>query len=109
MSPGLSGAFMVPVRHISAGLQTAICSAMNNGALGFQKRRKGIHTMSYEVFQDRCRTFIDKSGEKVSVEFHRGDGKYIAMFSNGVKIIGNSVCSSLRVMWGSGHSAIARA
>ncbi len=64
--------------------------------------------MSYEVFQDHCRAFLDKSGEKTSVEFQRGDGKYIARFSNGVKIIGNSMCSSLRVMWGSGHTAIAR-
>lgn len=64
--------------------------------------------MSYEVFQDRCRAFLKKSGEEISVEFHNGDGRYIAKFSNGVKIIGNSVCSSLRVQWGSGHAAIAR-
>lgn len=64
--------------------------------------------MSYEVFQNRCRAFLDKSGEDTSVEFYRTEGKFVARFSNGVKIIGNSVCSSLRVMWGSGHTAIAR-
>ena len=64
--------------------------------------------MSYEAFQDRCRSLLEKSGDGGSVEFHKGDGKYVAIYSSGVKIIGNSVCSSLRVCWGSGHTAIAR-
>lgn len=64
--------------------------------------------MSYEVFQNRCMDFLKKSGDDSSVVFHHDDGKFIARFSNGVKIIGNSVCTSLRVVWGSGHTAIAR-
>lgn len=64
--------------------------------------------MSYEVFQDRCLALVSAADSSVSVRFSRDDGKFIARFSNGVKIIGNSVCSSIQVKWGSGHSAIAR-
>ena len=64
--------------------------------------------MDYEKFRQKCMKLLEESGEKIDVRFSNEDGKYIASFSNGVRIIGNSRCLSLRVLWGSGHSALAR-
>lgn len=64
--------------------------------------------MLYEDFKNRCLAVLKKSGIGGEIKFHNGDGKYVALFPDGVKIVGNSVCSSIRVMWGSGHTAIAR-
>ena len=64
--------------------------------------------MDYAKFQAKCLALIEKAQENISVEFYNEDGRFIAVFSNGVRIVGNSRCLSLRVLWGSGHSAIAR-
>ena len=64
--------------------------------------------MDFENFKIKCMTLLDESGEEIDVRFSNEDGKYIAVFSNGVRIVGNSICLSVRVFWGSGHAATAR-
>ena len=41
--------------------------------------------MSYDVFKERVRGLVNRSGSKVS--FHHEDGKHIARCSDGVTII----------------------
>ena len=65
--------------------------------------------MPFDSFCNKCREILRKSGEnQTTVRFRNEDGKYFADFSNGVKIMGNSMSLSVRVMWGSGHKAMAR-
>lgn len=64
--------------------------------------------MPFDSFCRKCNALLAKSGENATVKFNNNDGKYTAIFSNGVKVIGNSMCLSVRVMWGSGHNAMAR-
>lgn len=61
--------------------------------------------MSYDVFKERVRGLVNRSGSKVS--FHHEDGKHIACCSDGVTIIGNVLCPRVLVKWGSGHTAYA--
>ena len=58
--------------------------------------------MSYDVFKERVRGLVNRSGSKVS--FHHEDGKHIARCSDGVTIIGNVLCPRVLVKWGSGHT-----
>lgn len=51
---------------------------------------KGVFHMSYDVFKERVRGLVNRSGSKVS--FHHEDGKHIARCSDGVTIIGNVLC-----------------
>jgi hypothetical protein len=61
--------------------------------------------MSFESFCERVITVFGVSGEPCDVSFRREDGKHIARFSNGVKIVGNALSRSVMVFWGSGHAA----
>lgn len=63
--------------------------------------------MSFESFCERVTTVFGLSGEHGSVTFRRSDGKHIAKFSNGVKVVGNAVSRTVMVFWGSGHTATA--
>lgn len=53
--------------------------------------------MSYDVFKERVRGLVNRSGSKVS--FHHEDGKHIARCSDGVTIIGNVLCPRVLVKW----------
>jgi hypothetical protein len=66
---------------------------------------KGVFHMSYDVFKERVRGLVNRSGSKVS--FHHEDGRHIARCSDGVTIIGNVLCPRVLVKWGSGHTAYA--
>lgn len=61
--------------------------------------------MSFESFCERVVTVFGISGDRGSVSFRREDGKHVARFSNGVRIVGNTVSRSVMVFWGSGHKA----
>ena len=61
--------------------------------------------MAYEIFQSRVNAIVAKVGGGISVQFSNEDGRYIARCSDGVRIIGNSISSKVRVEWGSGHAA----
>ena len=66
--------------------------------------------MSYETFQKRVNALVDSmSGAKPAVSFHHDAerGKHYADFSDGTKIIGNTVAKNVMVQWGSGHRATA--
>ena len=63
--------------------------------------------MSYADFQARCLAVLKKAGGG-EIEFLDDGGMYIAMLPDDVKIVGNSICSSVKVCWGSGHTAITR-
>lgn len=43
---------------------------------------KGVFHMSYDVFKERVRGLVNRSGSKVS--FHHEDGKHIARCSDGI-------------------------
>lgn len=62
--------------------------------------------MSYDVFQEQIKGLVKCSGSKVS--FSHEDGKHIARCSNGVTIVGNTICPKVLVKWGSGHTAYAK-
>jgi hypothetical protein len=65
--------------------------------------------MSAGVFRKKIYQLMQKAGfcgSEVDIRFM--DGKFIAVFPDGTKITGNRLCDSVRVDWGSGHSAIAR-
>lgn len=59
--------------------------------------------MSYDVFKERVKGLVNNAGSSVS--FSHEDGRHIARCSDGVTIIGNTVCPRVLVQWGSGHSA----
>lgn len=61
--------------------------------------------MSFESFCEKVVTVFGASGDQGNVQFRREDGKHIARFSNGVKIVGNALSRSVMVFWGSGHKA----
>ena len=57
------------------------------------------------MFKERVNGLARRSGSKVS--FSHEDGRHIAHCSDGVVIIGNTLCQNVLVKWGSGHSAYA--
>lgn len=61
--------------------------------------------MSFESFCERVTIVYGLSGDGSHVVFRHEDGKHIARFSNGVKIVGNALSRSVMVFWGSGHKA----
>ena len=61
--------------------------------------------MSYDVFKERVKGIVKRSGSKVS--FSHENGKHIARCSDGVTIVGNKYCPNVLVKWGSGHTAYA--
>jgi hypothetical protein len=63
--------------------------------------------MSFEMFCERVTAVFGISGELGTVTFRRSDGKHIARFSCGAKIVGNTVSRRVSVNWGSGHTAMA--
>lgn len=65
--------------------------------------------MSARNFRDRVYRYMEKAGIPTSfVKLYYEDGKYVAKFPGGIKIMGNPECDSLWVTWGSGHSAICK-
>ena len=66
--------------------------------------------LNFNVFRIKCKSLLIRSGDfdnGITVEFSNDDGKYVAEFSNGVKIKGNSASRKVGIYWGSGHCAIA--
>jgi len=65
--------------------------------------------MSYEVFRRKVNALIRKAGGRLSVNFHhdREKGRYFANFSDGTRIIGNSLSTRVSVRWGNGHASMA--
>lgn len=63
--------------------------------------------MSYQVFQSRVLSLLKRSSPGLSVRFKNEDGKFIAMFSNGTRIIANPISKKFTIRWGSGHQASA--
>ena len=63
--------------------------------------------MGFDTFKERVNALIARAGGGISVEFHQEDGKMFARCSEGTVIEGNSVAHSVKVSWGSGHTAIA--
>lgn len=61
--------------------------------------------MSYQVFQSRVLSLLEKSNSGLSVNFNNEDGKFMANFSDGTRIIGNPVSNKVTIRWGSGHQA----
>ena len=61
--------------------------------------------MSFESFCEKVTAVFGTSGDMGNVRFRREDGKHIARFSNGVRVVGNSISLSVMVFWGSGHAA----
>lgn len=62
--------------------------------------------MSYQVFQERVRELVKRSGSG-SVVFCHEDGKHIAKCTDGVTITGNVLSRRVFVRWGNGHTAYA--
>ena len=65
--------------------------------------------MSFEMFQSKIRSLINKAGGDISVEFSTDTdtGKHFANCSDGTTIIGNRACLRVEVRWGSGHKSLA--
>ena len=61
--------------------------------------------MPYKTFCKRVSALVNRTG--ASAQFSHRDGRHIARCSDGVMIIGNSVCDRVLVKWGSGHTAYA--
>lgn len=64
--------------------------------------------MSYEVFQERVNSLLDRVGlsSSISVRFSHEDGRHRAQCSDGTLFTGNAQTVKVMVHWGSGHSAI---
>lgn len=60
--------------------------------------------MSYENFQSRVNALIARVGG-ITADFSHEDGKHIAVCSDGTKIVGNAISTSVKVIWGSGHAS----
>ena len=54
--------------------------------------------MSYDVFKERVKGLVNRSGS--AVRFSHEDGRHIARCSDGVTIIGNVSCPRVLVKWG---------
>ena len=65
--------------------------------------------MSYEMFQSKIHSLINKAGGGISVEFSSDadTGRHFANCSDGTTIIGNQACMRVEVRWGSGHKSLA--
>lgn len=61
--------------------------------------------MPYEVFKSRVNQLIERAGGNLNVSFSHHDGKHYARVSDGTLIVGNASALSVRVKWGSGHTA----
>lgn len=63
--------------------------------------------MAYQVFQNKVNALINRAGGNTSVRFSSEDGRHIARCSDGTTIIGSASCLRVKVLWGSGHTALA--
>ena len=65
--------------------------------------------MQYEVFCDKVRALLSRSGADIKVRFHNDsdEGRFFANCSDGTTIIGNPSSFKVTVRFGSGHQAMA--
>lgn len=64
--------------------------------------------MSYEVFKNKIRGILSRSGDSVKVYFSTYDGNHHARFSDGTTISGNRANKTVFVCWnGRNHTAMA--
>lgn len=65
--------------------------------------------MSYQAFQRRINALINKAGGNIKVRFSTDTekGVHTAVCSDGCKFVASNSCLRIKVMWGSGHTALA--
>lgn len=61
--------------------------------------------MPYQDFKAKLIKLARQNGDHVKFHMDHEEGLYIASFSNGLRVLGNSVSKSVTCRWGSGHQA----
>lgn len=53
--------------------------------------------LNFERFKNRCIAYAENLGISGDVEISNDGSRYTAVFSNGLIIVGNAICPSIRV------------